>query len=76
MVEAESVFEAAARGMEEIRKVQGVASELKVVEQIPGKEWKVTTGRLLKWVSSRGENDNIGLTMVKRSIREFLEKAV
>jgi hypothetical protein len=73
-VEAYSVLEAAARGMEAISREHGVASELEIREHIPGKEWKITTDQLLKWASKRGAEDNVGLTTVKRHVKDFLTK--
>jgi len=52
----------------------GPASDLDVVEHLPGKEWKVTSERLLKWVSSRELRDNLGLQVIKKNICEFLRR--
>jgi hypothetical protein len=71
-VEACSVLEAAARGLEVIRIAGGSPSDLDVVEHLPGKEWKVTTDRLMTWVSSRQVGDNLGLQVIKKNICEFL----
>jgi hypothetical protein len=71
-VEACSVLEAAARSLEAIRIAGGPPSDLDVMEHLPGKEWKVTTDRLLKWVSSRERGDNLGLQVIKKNIGEFL----
>jgi hypothetical protein len=75
-VEACSVLEAAARGLEAIRIAGGSPSDLDVVEHLPGKEWKITTDhdRLLKWVSSRQLGDNLGLQVIKKNIGEFLRR--
>ena len=76
-VEACTVYEAAARGLEEIRIGGGSASDLRVVEHLPGKEWTVTPDRLLKWVSSSSrDGDNIGLQVIKKNLREFLNRSV
>src|ERR1700730_13578577 len=74
-VEACTVLEAAARGLETIRIAGGAPSDLHIVEHLPGKEWKVTTDRLLKWVSSSQRDDNLGLQVIKKNIGEFLGRA-
>jgi hypothetical protein len=71
-VEAFTVLGAAARGLEEIRVAGGAPSNLQIVEHLPGKEWMVTTDRLLKWVSSSQRDDNLGLQVIKKNICEFL----
>jgi hypothetical protein len=71
-VEAFSVLEAAARGLDTIRIAGGSPSDLQILEHLPGKEWKVTTDRLLKWVSSSQRGDNLGLQVIKKNIGEFL----
>jgi hypothetical protein len=71
-VEAWSVDEAAARGLEKIRIAGGSPSDPQIVEHLPGKAWNVTTDRLLKWVSSSQRGDNLGLRVIKKNIGEFL----
>lgn len=73
-VEACTVLEAAARGLEEIRIAGGAPSDLQVVEHLPGKQWSITIGQLLKWVSSRQIGDNLGLQAIKKNLEEFLER--
>jgi hypothetical protein len=73
-VHAYSLFEAAARAMEEIRKADGVPSDLEVTVHSPGKQWKVKLPQLAKWISTFGSTDNVGLRDVKRNVREFLNK--
>jgi hypothetical protein len=73
-VEAYSSLEAAARGLYDICTKGGKVSELVIAEQLPGRQFKVTPGELLKWVSSRSTQDNIGLQSMKRQVREFLTK--
>jgi hypothetical protein len=70
-VEASTVLEAAARGLEEIRIAGGAPSDLQIVEHLPGKEWKVTTDRLLKWVRSSQRDDNLGLQVIKKNLSTF-----
>jgi hypothetical protein len=72
-VEAGSVLEAAARGMEEIRNAGGRPSELEITQHVPKQAWKVSTGQILKWASTRGANDNIGLQAIKRQLQDFLK---
>jgi hypothetical protein len=73
-VEAGSVLEAAARGMEEIRRAEGKPSELEITQHVPKQDWKVSPDQLLKWASQRGDHDNIGLQAIKRELQEFLKK--
>jgi hypothetical protein len=73
-VEACTVLEAAARGLEEIRIAGGAPSDLQIVEHLPGKEWKVATDRLLKWVRSSQREDNLGLQVIKKNLCDFLHR--
>jgi hypothetical protein len=71
-VEAGSLFEAAARGMEQIMIAGGQPSELEVTQHVPKQAWKVSPEKLLKWASQRGANDNIGVQSIKRKLQDFL----
>lgn len=68
-----SVYKAAARAMEQIGKTGGKVSRLIVTMHEPKGEWKVTEGHLLKYVSSYGSSDNIGLRSVKQNVKDFLK---
>ena len=72
-VEAGSVLEAAARGMEEIRRSGGRPSELEITQHVPKQAWKVSPSQLLKWVSQRSGDDNIGLQVIKSHLQQFLD---
>lgn len=72
-VEAGSLLEAAARGMEEIRKAGGKPSELEITQHVPKQAWKITPEQILKWASKRGANDNIGMQVIKRELQDFLK---
>jgi len=71
-VEAGSVLEAAARGMEEIRKAGGRPSELKITQHVPKHAWKVSPEQLQKWVSQRSRDDSIGMQAIKSHLQDFL----
>jgi len=71
-VEAGSVLEAAARGMEEIRMAGGQPSELEITQHVPKQAWKVSPEQLQKWVSQRGQEDSIGLQAIKSHLQDFL----
>jgi hypothetical protein len=71
-VEAGSVLEAAARGMEEIRKAGGRPSELEITQHVPKQAWKVSLEQLQKWVSQRSRDDSIGMQAIKSHLQDFL----
>lgn len=71
-VEAGSVLEAAARGMEEIRKAGGRPSELEITQHVPKQAWKVSPEQIHKWVSQRRRDDSIGLQAIKSHLQQFL----
>lgn len=73
-VEAQTMLEAAARGMAEISRSGGRPSELEVTLHVPGQTWKIGPEKLMKWVSKRDSKDNIGLQAVKSQVVEFLGK--
>jgi hypothetical protein len=73
-VEAGSMLEAAARGMDALSRSGGRPSELEITMHVPGKTWKINPERLMKWVSRRDTKDNIGLQVVKKQVQDFLGK--
>ena len=72
-VEAYTAYEAAARGLDEIIRQGGRITALQVVEQVPGREFKIKPEQILKWVSSSGAHDNVGLRQVKQRIRDRMK---
>lgn len=72
LVHASTVYEAALRAMDEIRKANGTASDLDVTMHEPKKEWRVSMERLKKYASTFGAGDNVGLKSVKRNVADFL----
>ena len=72
VVAAASVFEAAARAMEEFCKEGGFVSELKVTIHEPSRTWKVQPQQLARWVASYEDKDDIGLRDIKRRVHDFL----
>ena len=73
-VEAGSVLEAAARGMDEIRKAGGRPSELEITQHVPKQGWTVSPDQLLSWASKRGEGDSVGLQSIKQHLQNFLKE--
>jgi hypothetical protein len=73
-VEAGSVLEAAARGMDEIKRAGGRPSALEITLHVPGQTWKIAPDKLMKWVCKSDSKDTIGLQAVKSQVREFLAK--
>jgi hypothetical protein len=71
-VEASSVYEAAVRAMDELRKDGGPVSELQVTIHEPGRSWKVQPQQLARWVASYTGKDNVGLRDAKRRVHDFL----
>ena len=61
IVEASSLKEAAARGIEEIRKAGGKPSLLTVTMHEPKSQWKVSVEQLAKYVDAFADGDNVGL---------------
>jgi hypothetical protein len=68
------MLEAAARGMDEIRRAGGRPSALEVTLHVPGQTWKVSPETILKWVSKRGTRDNLGIQALKSDVSAFLAK--
>ena len=73
-VEAETMLEAAARGMAQIKRAGGRPSPLEVTLHVPGQTWKIEPERLMKWASKRDSRDNIGIQAIKSDVVEFLGK--
>lgn len=73
IVEARSVYEAAALGMEAIRKEDGRPSDLVVTMHKPVRGWKVTTQQLLRWVQQYPSGENIGMKQTRRRVEDFLK---
>jgi len=73
-VDAYSACEAAARGLDEIIAQGGRITNLRVVEQVPGREFNISPDQILKWVSSYGPDDNVGLRQVKQRVHDKLKQ--
>src|SRR5579875_1469984 len=64
-VEAESLFEAAAAGLEEIHNGGGLITEVHVTIHAPVQQFKVHPRQLEKWLLSYGREDNVGTRALK-----------
>jgi hypothetical protein len=51
----------------------GRITVIQVVEQVLGREFMIKPEQILKWVSSSGANDNVGLRQVKQRMRDKLK---
>ncbi len=74
-VQAATLFEAAAAGLEQLHQLGGTLSEVEITVHEPGTRSKVRPEQLAKWLSQRDSNDNIGVQALKRRVRELLSRS-
>jgi predicted Rdx family selenoprotein len=75
LVEAHTLFEAAARGLEEICRQGGQVGELEITIQEPGSQFKVRPQEIAKWLRSYEPRQNVGIKALKQRVRELLQNS-
>ena len=73
IVEASSLFEAAAAAIEELHKQKCPAGELQIVVHEPGRRFTVRPRQLEKWLRSYSLEDSVGLRALKTRVGELLK---
>jgi hypothetical protein len=73
-VEADSLFEAAAAGLEQLHNNGGLITQVLVTVLEPGKRYKVHPQQLEKWLRSYQRADSVGVRALKARIRGMLQR--
>ena len=73
-MQAATLFEAAAFGLEQLHQLGGALNEVEITIHEPSTRSKVRPEQLAKWLSQRDSNDNIGVQALKRRVRELLSR--
>ena len=73
-MQAATLFEAAASGLEQLHQSGGKLGEVGITVHEPGARSKVRPEQLAKWLSQRDSNDNIGVQALKSRVRELLNQ--
>lgn len=71
-VEAGSLFEAAAAGLEQLHKIGGLISQVQITVHEPGKQYKVHPDQLGSWLRSHNSGDPVGIHALKSRLRDIL----
>jgi hypothetical protein len=74
-VEAGSLFEAAAAGLEQLHKNGGLITQLQITVHEPGKRYKVHPHQLEKWIRSYDRGDSVGIRALKSRVRGLLKSS-
>jgi hypothetical protein len=73
LVEAGSLFEAAAAGLEELHKQGGLLTEVQIRVHEPGKRYTVRPRQLESWLRTYSREDPVGLHVLKSRVRGLLQ---
>ncbi len=76
IVEARTLHESAARGMELLCNSGGVISSVDVIVHEPGKRFKVEPHQITQWLRTRAESDTIGIAALKRRVLALIDGEV
>ena len=71
LVEAQTLFEATALGIEQLHKAGGRISEVEITVHEPGAQQKVRPDQLCKWLN-QNDSESIGIHALKHRVRELL----
>ena len=74
-VEAGSLFEAAAAGIEALHQQKCLVSVVQVTVQEPGKQYQIYPRQLERWLRSHNAADNVGVHALKRRVRDILKNS-
>jgi hypothetical protein len=72
LVEAASLFEAAAAGLEELHKKGCLLTEVQILVHEPGKRYTVHPRQLETWLRAYSREDNVGIHALKTRVRGIL----
>lgn len=72
LVEADSLFEAAAAGIEQVHKQKGLLSEVQIEIQEPGRSHRVHPRQLEAWLRTHETGDSVGVRALKSRVRDIL----
>jgi hypothetical protein len=72
LVEAGSLFEAAAAGLEQLHKNGCLITQLQITIHEPGKRYHVHPRQMESWLRSYSDEDNVGLRALKARVRDLL----
>lgn len=73
-IEAGSLFEAAAAGLEQLHQRGGLVSQLQVTVYEPVSQYKVQPRQLQRWLRSYEAGDSVGVRALKARVRSLLNK--
>jgi hypothetical protein len=73
LVEAGSLFEAAAVGLEELHKKGCLLSEVQILVHEPGKRYTVCPRQLENWLRTYSREDPVSLHALKNRVRGLLQ---
>ena len=73
LVEAGSLFEAAAAGLEELNKRGCLLTEVQILVHEPGKRYTVRPRQLESWVRTYRQEEPVGLHALKTRIRSLFK---
>ena len=74
LVQAATLFEAAASGLEQLHQLGGKLSEVEITVHEAGSRSKVRPEQLSKWLNHRDSCDNIGVQALKSRVRDLLNR--
>ena len=74
LVEAGSLFEAAAAGLEELHKKGCLVTEVQILVHEPGKRYTVHPRQLESWLRTYSREDHVGLHTLKSRVRGILKQ--
>ena len=74
-VEAGSLFEAAATGLEQLYQKGGLITQLHITVHEPVKRYKVQPRQLERWLRSYDRGDSVGIRALKSRVRALLNNA-
>ena len=73
-VEASSLYEAAAAGLEQLHKNGCLITQVQVAVLAPVRHYKVHPRQLERWLRSYGPDDTVGLRALKGRIRDIIKQ--
>ena len=74
-VEADSLFEAAAAGLEQLHATGGLIGTVQITVHEPGKRYTVHPRQLERWVRTYNRGEGVGVHALKNRVRSILNHA-
>ncbi len=75
-IEAGSLFEAAAAGLEQLHKGGGLITQLHITVHEPARQYNVQPRQLEKWLRSYEQGESVGIRALKSRVRSLLKSSV